>query len=221
LKKLITYLLLLFMGIILGTAASIAVYYFTGDQVFKDVLGIKSFGNEAMADDSEITNAELTAYAYQVMGYIRDQDFKSLSEAVNPEFGVVFSPYATINLSSNKVFMPSQIAGFGNDENVYVWGKYDGKGDPIELTPAEYFKAFVYDKDYMEASEIGVDYIVQTGNALENIKEAFPDVRFVDFYFPGTDTNAQGLDWSSLRLGFEEYNGALKLTVILHSEWTI
>lgn len=219
-KKLITYLLLLFIGVLLGTALSIGVYYFSGDQIFQDVLGIKISDNEPMAAGDHATSAELTEYAYQIMEYIRDQDFESLSEAVHPEFGVVFSPYATINLSSNKYFTASQIAGFANDENTYVWGKYDGKGDPIELTPAEYFEEFVFDIDYTQASEIGIDYIIQTGNSLENIKDVFPDIRFVEFHYPGTEANA-GLDWSSLRLGFEEYNGVLKLTVILHSEWTI
>jgi hypothetical protein len=63
--------------------------------------------------------------------------------------------------------------------------------------------------------------IVMSGNSLENIKEVFPNARFVDFHIPGTDQESGGLDWSSIRLGFEHDEGELKLTVILHSEWTI
>lgn len=110
---------------------------------------------------------------------------------------------------------------FASDKNRYMWGKYDGSGNPIELTPYEYFKAFVYDKDYLSASEIGVNTVVKSGNSLENIQEIFPDARFIDFYSPGADPGAGGLDWSSLRLVFEEYHGKLMLTVILHSECTV
>jgi hypothetical protein len=221
LKKTITYLLFVIIGIILGAATSIAVYYFSGDQVFQEILGITGYRNDELMADGNASNAELTEYAYQILGYIQNRDYVSLSEAVHPEFGVVFSPYATINLSSNKYFTAAQVAGFGEDKNIYVWGKYDGSGDPIELTPTDYFNRFVFDKDYTGASEIGIDSVVQTGNALENIKEMFPDIRFVDFHISGVDDKLDGLDWSSLRLGFEEYNGVLKLTVILHSEWTI
>ena len=100
-------------------------------------------------------------------------------------------------------------------------GCNDGSGDPIEMTPAEYFKKFVFDRDYTLSPEIGVDAIVKSGNSLENITEVFPNIRFVDFHIPGTDPSAGGLDWSSLRLGFEKYEGELKLTVIVHSQWTI
>ena len=102
-----------------------------------------------------------------------------------------------------------------------MWGKYDGSGNPIELTPSEYFRTFVLNKDYTFAPEIGVDAIIKSGNSLENITEVFPDVRYVDFHMPGTDASSGGLDWSSLRLGFEAYNGELKLTVVVHSQWTV
>ncbi|NLA87952.1 MAG: hypothetical protein GX847_11880 [Clostridiales bacterium] len=66
-----------------------------------------------------------------------------------------------------------------------------------------------------------MDKVIRSGNSLENIKEVFPNVRFVDFHLAGTDQESGGLDWSSLRLGFEEFKGELRLTVILHSEWTV
>ena len=89
------------------------------------------------------------------------------------------------------------------------------------MTPAEYFKQFVFDKDYTLASQIGVDAIVKSGNSLENISDVFPNVRFVDFHIPGSEKKSGSLDWSSLRLGFESWQGELKLTVVVHSEWTV
>lgn len=219
-KKFVTYVLLVISGIVVGLAASLAVYYVSGNDVFEYVLGNRT-NTETVSISAGATNAEITEYAFKILGYIKTGDYEALSQAVHPEYGVVFSPYATINLTSNKCFTATQVKGFAEDGDQYVWGKYDGSGEPINLTPAEYFKDFVFDKDYTLASEIGVDTIIMSGNSLENIKDAFPSVRFVDFHIPGADQASGGLDWTSLRLGFEDYNGELKLTLILHSEWTI
>lgn len=220
LRKFFTYILLLIIGIAVGLASSLAVYYVSGHTVFDSVLGIGA-KPETVFFDTGVGNAELTEFAFDILGYIKAGDYGALSKVVHPEYGVVFSPYATINLASNKRFTASQVSAFSEDKNRYVWGKYDGNGEPIELTPLEYFEAFVYDKDYTLASEIGIDKVIRSGNSLENIKEVFPNVRFVDFHLAGTDQESGGLDWSSLRLGFEEYKGELRLTVILHSEWTV
>jgi hypothetical protein len=60
----------------------------------------------------------------------------------------------------------------------------DGSGDPIKLTPAEYFAVFIYDADYLSAPEIGVELCCENGNSLENIQDVFPNSRFVEFHFP-------------------------------------
>lgn len=213
-------MLLLVIGIAVGLAASLAVYYVSGHTIFDSILGI-SAKPETVLVDTGVENAELTEFAFDILGYIKAGDYDALSQVVHPEYGVVFSPYATINLASNKRFTASQVGFFLEDKNKYVWGKYDGNGEPIELTPLEYFDAFVFDKDYTLASEIGVNKVIRSGNSLENIKEVFPNVRFVDFHLAGTDQESGGLDWGSLRLGFEEFKGELRLTVILHSEWTV
>ena len=168
-------------------------------------------------------NAELTALAYGVLEHIKHGDFVSLSQAVHPDYGVVFSPYTTVSLSTNKRFSAEQIALFGADTSVYVWGVHNGTGEPIEMTPVDYFAEFVLPRDYYsDASVIGVNRVVGTGNALENVLDEFPGLRFVDFYIPGGERDTpEELDWSSLRLGFEEYEGSMLLTVILRSTWTV
>jgi hypothetical protein len=174
----------------------------------------------ASAAENCVTNAELVELAYDVLDTIKEGDYKALAEFVHPEYGVVFSPYATINLVSNKCFTAAQIAAFPQDETKYVWGLFDGSGEPIEMTPAQYFARFVMDKDYTKADQIGINRIIRSGNALENINEVFPNARYVDFHIEGAPEHT-GLDWGSLRLGFEDYKGELRLTIILHSEWTI
>jgi hypothetical protein len=202
-------------GVLAGIIISSAIYATTGISIFGQYRG-------KPAQSSKINNAELAQLAYTVLGYIRDSDYKELARIAHPEYGVVFSPYSTISLPTNKCFQAVQIEAFKEDKSLYVWGVYSGSGEPIELTPAGYFEEFVFRKDYYSAPIVGINHIVRSGNALENITDVFHDVQFVDYYIPGTETGgAEDLSWSSLRLGFEEYDGKLMLTVILHSVWTV
>jgi hypothetical protein len=170
---------------------------------------------------ADMNNAELTSLAYTVVGYIKDGNYRALSRIAHPEFGVVFSPNATVALATNKCFQADQIAAFGSDNTIYVWGIQDGTGEPIEMTVVDYLAEYVLAKDYFNASIIGINQIVKSGNALENIKEVFPEVKFVDFHIPGDEKDsAEDIGWTSLRLGFEEYDNKLWLTLILASKWT-
>jgi hypothetical protein len=209
----------LVLPILIGAVAGVvlaSVFYIAGG------LSIFSRPAELPPTPAKANNAELTAIAYNVLESIRDGDFAALSRAAHPEFGVVFSPFATVTLSTNMRFCPEQIAVFGDDSNVYFWGVQNGSGEPIEMTLIEYFDKFVYSRNYIDAPIVGVDRIVRSGNALENITEVFPGVRFVDFHFPCVERDpADEPQWSSLRLGFEDHDGALWLTVIINSRWTV
>ena len=205
---------LVLIGLVAGVLATTALHNTADIKLF-------SPSAEPSAAPAAADNAILTALAFDVLESIETSDYPALSRFAHPEYGVVFSPYATISLSANKCFKAEQIAAFGTDTAVYVWGVFDGIGEPIELTPANYFARFVYDKNFVKAPLLGVNCIVKTGNALENINEEFPGVQFLDFYCPGPDDVPDGMGWSSLRLGFEEYDGGLRLTLILHSEWTV
>ena len=158
--------------------------------------------------------------AFSVLEYIGDEDFASLSKMVHPEFGVVFSPYATINLTTDRRFNVDQIASLGADTNTYVWGVYNGSGRPIQLTPAEYLDEFVPAANHMDSVIIGINRIIRSGNALENMTDVFPNVKFVDFHIPSGESPEE-LEWVSLRLGFEEYNGILKLVAVVYSAWSL
>jgi len=199
-------------GIITGVVVSSAIFTLTGFSVFGE-----SHKNVISADETE--NADMTMLAYTVLGYIRDDDFLALSRVVHPRFGLVLSPYATINLATDRRFSAEQVALLGTDSNIYVWGVYSGSGEPIELTPTEYFDKYISAAYHMNAEIIGVNHIVRSGNALENITDIFPSVKFVDFHIPGEE-QFEDYDWSSLRLGFEDYEGTSRLVVITHSAWT-
>ena len=213
-KKLLPRFFPILAGLIAGIVISSVLFWATG-------LSFFGMSREKTLSADDVNNAKLTALAYEVLDHIKGGDYRELSRTVHPARGVVFSPCATVTLLANKCFRADQIAEFGTDSNVYVWGVYSASGEPIEMTPSDYFSKLIFDQDYTAAPVIGVNHVIRSGNALENITEVLPDVMFVDFYFPGGEKYAvEDPDWRSLRLGFEEYEGILYLAVILHSEWT-
>lgn len=166
-------------------------------------------------------NRILLRAAFDVAAALKNQDYQTLSTFVHPTDGVIFTPYSTVDPKANLRFYPTQIANLGNDTSKYLWGISDGKGEALELTAAEYFARYVYNADYLQAPMLGVDQIIGSGNALENVSEVFPDSRFVEFYFPGITPEYNGFDWCGLKLVFTEYKNEYKLSAIIHSEWTI
>lgn len=152
---------------------------------------------------------------------LRQKDYTTLSKYVHPVLGVTFTPYSTGDLESDLSFTAAQIKDLQKDTAVYTWGFEDGRGDPIRMTIEQYFARYVYDTDYTQAPMIGVDRIITNGNALENLTEAYPEARFVDFCFPSADPVNDGLDWSSLKLVFQPYGESWYLVGIVHGEWTI
>ena len=166
-------------------------------------------------------NFSLLNIACAVNGALRDRDYATLASYVHPQMGVTFTPYSTVDPDSDLTFTPAQIRDLKGDDTVYTWGTEDGRGLPIQMTMVQYLDRYVYDTDYTQAPEIGIDRIITSGNALENLSEAYPDCRFVDFSFPSADPVNDGLDWSSLKLVFYPEASRWYLVGIVHGEWTI
>ena len=166
-------------------------------------------------------NFALLSSACSANRAIQRRDWASLSACVHPERGVTFTPYSTVEPETDLTFTADQIKSLGQDRNIYTWGFEDGRGDPIQMTAGQYFERYVYDRDYTQAVEIGIDRIMTGGNALENLTEAYPGCRFVDFSFPSADPVNDGMDWSSLKLVFQPENERWYLVGVVHGEWTI
>ena len=156
-----------------------------------------------------------------VLCAMRDGDFQALAAAVHPVKGVTLTPYSTVDAECNQVLTPGQVAALGDDETVYTWGVADGTGDPIQLTSLEYFDQYVFNADYTIAPQVSLDEVQVSGNAMENVADAYPEGRFVEYHFPGLDQKQEGYDWCSLKLVFEPYQGNWYLVGLIHSEWTI
>ncbi len=169
----------------------------------------------------------LAQKAAQAVLALRDHDMAELAALVHPLKGVMFSPYTFVRTlqgapgEADMLFTREQVAGLWPDPTVYHWGYHDGSGLPIDLTFQAYYAEFVYDVDFAQPEEIGFDEFIGQGNTINNIREAYPIGVPVEYYFSGFDPQYGGMDWRSLRLVFEQMDGAWYLVGIVHDEWTI
>ncbi len=220
-KKTMRYAVCLVLGAALGIGCFLLAGLFTGGENAHEALSGKREDIAAIAVPNEggYSNSDLVRLAYSVVLCLREADYETLSGLVNPDYGLVLSPYANVNLGSARCLTPEQVVDIGRDREVYVWGTEDGTGEPIQMTPEEYFAAYVYDADYYGAPVITVNRIAKSGNSLENVQTVFPEGLFVDFYMPPSEEG--GLDWRLLRLVFEDCGGGLKLSALIHSQYTV
>lgn len=167
------------------------------------------------------TMNSLLSKVIQVIDTIKNKDMNKLSSFVHPTKGLRFTPYDYIDIQNDKVFATNQVAGLAQDTQSYTWGNYDGTGDPIDLNFNAYYDRFIYDQDFANPHIIGNNVAIGKGNTINNIEEAYPNGHFIEFHFTGLDPQYSGIDWRSLKLVFEEYNGNWYLVGIVHGEWTI
>lgn len=180
---------------------------------------VPAFSNAEPLDSQD--NFSLLNTACYVVRALEEQDYAAVASVIHPGRGVTFTPYSTVNFETDLTFTREQIEALATDETVYTWGSTDGKGSLINMTMSQYFDAYVCNVDYSQAPNIGVDKIMLSGNALENVKEAYPGCRFVDYSFPGLDAHLDGLDWCSLKLVFQPGDTRWFLVGVVHGEWTI
>ncbi|MEA4954115.1 MAG: hypothetical protein VB096_01160 [Pseudoflavonifractor sp.] len=166
-------------------------------------------------------NGPLLERGQNVLEAIKAQDYAALSTMAHPEKGVRFTPYSTVDPDRDLELTRERLAAAGEDSRTYTWGISDGKGSPLVYTIPDYFSLFVFNADYTKAPLIGVDTVLETGNALENASDVYPEGRYVEYHFPGLVPENQGFDWCSLKLVFEVWENEWYLTGVIHSQWTI
>lgn len=169
----------------------------------------------------EVAKGIIKKSAEQVIEAIGKKDAEKVAEYVHPIKGVRFTPYTHVSLEQDLVFSKEEMRNFFRDQSSYLWGYYDGKGNEIFLTPADYYEEFIYSEDFVNAEEIGYNEVLSSGNMLENQFEVYSNSIVVEYYFPGFNSDYAGMDWRSLRLVFEKYQNSWTLTGVIHNQWTI
>jgi hypothetical protein len=158
--------------------------------------------------------------AEQVINALAEKNLASVAEVVHPALGVRFSPYAYVE-DSHQVFTAEELVNLPGSDETYLWGNFDGTGDPIELTFDDYYERFIYSADFANPEQMGVNERIGHGNSINNIEEFYPGSSFVEFHFSGFVEDYGGMDWVSLRLVFIEEDGSWFLVGIVHDQWTI
>lgn len=162
----------------------------------------------------------ISTRADNVLSLIADKNMEGLIDFVHPEKGVRFSPYSYVDIENDLVFKPTDLQQFFSSSHEYCWGSYDGTGEPILLTPAEYYNRFIYNHDFKNADQVSYNKQLFQGNMINNAPEVYPGAIIVEYHFEGFDEKYAGMDWQSLRLVFEKYQGEWLLVGIIHDEWT-
>lgn len=165
--------------------------------------------------------ASLLTTSVEVMELLKIMDMVSVADYVHPSLGLRFTPYDYVDTQANLVFTAAQVAGLAQDNTVYLWGNFDGSGNPINQVYSDYHQSFVYDEDFLNPHMIGVNNKIGMGNSLNNVDTAYPNGEFIEFHFTGFDPQYSGMDWRSLKLVFEDVGGAWYLVGIIHGQWTI
>lgn len=208
-------LILLLAGFALGLLCSVSLW----------ISPASSSPSQPQAEDSQtppsLTTTGLLQTACRITDALQAQDYETLASYVHPDRGVTFTPYSTVDFQQDQRFSADQIKNLAQDTTTYTWGYEDGRGEPIQMTIPQYLERFVFDADYTQAPQVGVDQIITSGNALENLTEAYPGCRFVDFCYLSRDPASEGLDWCSLKLVFAGKDGVWYLVGVVHGEWTI
>lgn len=220
--------------LILATSTALAIFVFDKmseeDEQLSNVINSTSnndvsLGNYDLNDEgiikSEVAKKVIEKTAHELMNAIKNKDAGKIAEYAHPMKGVRFTPYTTVSTENDLIINKDNIKSFFKDENSYIWGNYDGIGDEIKLTPNQYYEKFIYSEDFISAPKIGYNEVLSSGNMVENQFEVYKNAIIVEYYIPQINPEYGGLDWQSLRLVFEEYEGNWKLVGIIHNQWTI
>ncbi len=163
----------------------------------------------------------VAARAAEIIFAIKNKDMATLATLVHPKKGVRFSPYTYVDVANDAVFSAAELPTAPENPTAYIWGAFDGSGEPINMTFAEYWQRFVYDANFAQPDVIGFNQTVGRGNTINNITEVYPGAVVVEYHFTGFDPKLEGMDWRSLRLVLEPLDGEWVLVGIVHDEWTI
>lgn len=160
--------------------------------------------------------------AKQILQALKSQDIQTFKTFVDPKEGARFSPYAYVDTGKNIVLtVDALVSWFQDTTKTFLRGNYDGSWEPINISMKDYFKRFVYDKDFLDAPQVLENNEVMRGNSINNAFDTYTGKAIIEFYISWIDPKYQGMDWWSLILVLQKTNGTRYLIGIVHNQWTI
>lgn len=128
--------------------------------------------------------------AADLLSLVARADYAALSARACDRGALAFAPYAR-NLSRLHLsrLEAAELRRFASIDRLYEWGRYDGSGEPIRLTPLAYHQRFVWDIDYRTRAlpqRMGVDQL-RTDSDLAAVAQAFPGAEAIVYRYPGAE----------------------------------
>jgi hypothetical protein len=159
--------------------------------------------------------------ARDVVAALERRDIEYLAAAVHPTKGIRFTPYTHADTTVDRRFTSDQLRAHWASPDSLLWGSFDGTGDPMRLSFAQYFNRFVYDFDVIRAPRVARDSApMGIGNSLYNLPAVYKGATIVEFNTPGTDPRYGGMDWRSLWIVLEMVGGQWRVVGVVHGSWT-
>ncbi len=160
------------------------------------------------------------ALSKQVLTSLKNKDYKTFAGFFHPTLGVRFSPYAFVDTVRDLTFKAAVFEQKMAQIKKINWGPHSAGEEEILMTVPEYFAAFVYNADFLNAEKYLLNEFIGRGTTINNLKEIYPDCPFTESYFSGFDKKFDGLDWCSLRLVFKKHFDKYYLVGVVHDNWT-
>jgi Domain of unknown function (DUF4377) len=186
-----------------------------GSSIKYTLVKINSQQKVSVAVDA---NVQLQTLGKAVLEKLQSNNFGALDSFVSKDAKLLFSPYGFIDSGAQKLSV-QELVQAQKDNTLINWGVADGTGDAINLTVEGFFKKYVNDKNYIMADTTKINSNVVIGNSLNNLKQAFPDAEFIEYFCKGSAKNNE-MDWGALRLVFKKENGKMYLVGVIHNQWT-
>jgi hypothetical protein len=179
----------------------------------------------AVTSSAAMTPAQAKALiegrAKKAVTALKSKNMAILKELAHPDAGIRFSPYSYIDAKEDLTFKADQLEKLFGDKSAYIWGSYDGSGEPIKLSFADLYSKFLYNHDYANPEKTGYNETFRKGNTVSNIRDIYPESIVVNYYFSGFDSKLEGMDWASLSLVFQKKGETWYLSGVVRDQWTI
>lgn len=172
--------------------------------------------------ENQLTNEQKVLVASKnVINALSSRDYQKLEGLVS-EDGLSLNFYPRLDLEKNLI-PKKEVSLIPKDLMVYLWGYTDGKGDPVNLTRAQFLTSYIYSNsvDYLKAPQIAINKPLGKGNSINTLDKDVNGRTYVAYHFPGFDPKYGGMDWTTLYIVFDSENGQYKLRGIAEDNWTI
>ena len=189
-----------------------------------DTLAKKSTATKEEVTINETTKrkvdtALLMNRSEEILGHIKNGNYKKFATYIDPLGTIRFSPYAYIDTAKDRSLSAHQFLQLVQQPKKINWHSAFDK-NPELLTVKEYFKKHIYDVDFLNAELKSINQYHSQGTDLNNIIGAYPGCDVVEFFFPGFEKKYEGLDFRALRLVYASKDNQLFLAGIVHDKWT-